>query len=102
MQATVVRWLSLIELLESVKRSYKQIKKVLMNKKKTFALDKLIISRLIRLLQLFIHVMVVVQQEKAASLHLVTTAILTLRQALHTHTSLIEYSKNYASNSSTR
>ena len=65
-------------------------------------MDKLIISRLIRLLQPFRHVMVVVQQGKAPSLHLVTIAILTLRQALHTNTSLIEYSKNYGSNSSTQ
>lgn len=35
------------------------------------------------------------------SLHLVTIAILTLRQALETYTSLIEYNKNYGNNSST-
>ena len=102
MQATVVRWLSLIELLESVKRSYKQIKKVLMKKNKIFVLDKSIISQLIRLLQPFRHVMVVVQKGKAPSLHLVTIAILTFRRALHKHTSVIKYSKHYEMNSSTQ
>jgi hypothetical protein len=33
-QATVVRWLSFISLLESIKQPYKQIKKVLVDKKK--------------------------------------------------------------------
>jgi hypothetical protein len=42
-----------------------------------------------------------IQKGKTPSLHLATIAFLTLRQALETHTSLIEYSKNYAINPST-
>ncbi|CAF4527343.1 unnamed protein product, partial [Rotaria sp. Silwood2] len=99
-QSTVIRWLSFISLLESIKKSYKQVKKVLYEKKKTFSLDKMIISQLICLLKPFKHVLVIVQQGKTPSLHLVTIAVLTLRQALQTHTSLIEYSKKYGINSS--
>ncbi|CAF4831702.1 unnamed protein product, partial [Rotaria sp. Silwood2] len=42
----------------------------------------------------------IVQQGKTPSLHLITIVVLTLRQALQTHTSLIEYRKKYEINSS--
>jgi len=64
-------------------------------------LDKKFISQLIHLLKPFKHVLVIIQKGKTASLHLVTIAVLTLRQALETYKSLIEYNKNYGNNSST-
>ncbi|CAF3671087.1 unnamed protein product [Rotaria sordida] len=67
-QSTIVRWISLISLLESIKQSYKQP---------------------------FKQVLVIIQKGKAPSLHLVTIVILTLRQALESYSSLIEYNKNY-------
>ncbi|CAF1079270.1 unnamed protein product [Rotaria sp. Silwood1] len=44
---------------------------------------------------------VIIQKGKTPSLHLITIAILTLRRALESYTSLIEYNKNYGINSST-
>ncbi|CAF4290367.1 unnamed protein product [Rotaria sp. Silwood2] len=44
--------------------------------------------------------MVIIQKGKAPSLHLVTIAILTLRQTLRTHTSLIDYNKDHEISSS--
>ena len=61
-------------------------------------MDKKIISQLIHLLKPFKHVLVIIQKGKTPSLHLVTIAVLTLRQALETHTSLVEYNKNYGNN----
>jgi len=55
-QATVVRWLSLIELLESVLRSYKQTKRVLTIRKqqsKLVVVDDKIVEGLINLLKPF-------------------------------------------------
>ncbi|CAF4807490.1 unnamed protein product, partial [Rotaria sp. Silwood2] len=57
-------------------------------------------SQLICLLKPVKHVLVIVQQGKTPSLHLITIVVLTLRQALQTHTSLIEYRKKYEINSS--
>ncbi len=74
---------------------------MLIERKKAFVLDKMVISQLICLLKPFKHVLVIIQKGKTPSLHLITVAVLTLRQALETHTSLIEYSKNYGINSST-
>jgi hypothetical protein len=77
------------------------VKKVLAEKKKQFVLDKIVISQLICLLKPFKHVLTIIQKGKTPSLHLVTIAVLTLRQALETYTSLSEYNKIYATNSST-
>lgn len=98
-QSTVVRWLSFISLLESIEKSYKQIKKVLADKKKTFTIDKIIVSQLIRLLKPFKHILVIIQRGKTPSIHMVTIAILTLREALRSYESLIKYSKDHEINS---
>ena len=73
---------------------------MLVDKKKTFTFDKIIVSQLIYLLKPFKHVLVIIQKGKTPSLHLVTIAILTLREALKTHESLIKYNKDYGINSS--
>ena len=54
----------------------------------------MIISQLILILKPFKHVLVIIQKRKT-SLHLVTFVILTLRRALESYSSLIEYNKNY-------
>jgi hypothetical protein len=63
-------------------------------------LDKLIILQLIFLLRPFKHIILMVQKGKEPTLYLVTIAILTLRQTLNTHESLIEYGQTYEKNSS--
>ncbi|CAF4147067.1 unnamed protein product, partial [Rotaria sordida] len=101
LQATTVRWLSMVQLLESINRSYKQIKKILADRKKIIVLDKLIILQLIFLLRPFKHIILIIQKGKEPTLHLVTIAILTLRDTFNTHKALIEYSQNYQINPST-
>ncbi|CAF3746157.1 unnamed protein product [Rotaria sp. Silwood1] len=59
------------------------------------------ISQLIHLLKPFKHLLVIIQKGKTPSLHLITIAILTLRRALESYTSLIEYNKDYGINSLT-
>ena len=59
-QSANVRWISLISLLESIKISYKQVKKVLVEKKQSFVLNKMIISQLILILKPFKHVLVII------------------------------------------
>ncbi|CAF5125033.1 unnamed protein product, partial [Rotaria sp. Silwood1] len=102
LQATTVRWLSMVQLLESINRSYKQIKKILADREKTVFLDKLIILQLIFLLRPFKHVILIIQKGKEPTLHLVTIAIITLRDAFNTHQALMEFSQNYEINSSTQ
>jgi len=76
------------------------VKKILFEKKKIFVLDKMIILQLIRLLKPFKNVLIIIQKGKTPSLHLVTIAVLTLRQALESYQSLVEFNKNYETNSS--
>jgi len=90
----------MVNLLESIKRSYKQIKKVLSDKKKIITLEKLIVRQLICLLRPFKHIIIIVQKGREPTLHLVTLAILTLRDTLNTHEALVEYSENYEMDSS--
>ncbi|CAF4892399.1 unnamed protein product [Rotaria sp. Silwood1] len=100
LQATVVKWLSMSQLLESINRSYRQIKKILGDRKKIIVLDKLIILQLIILLRPFKHIILFLQKGKEPTLHLVTIAILTLRDAFNTHKSLLEYGQSYQANPS--
>ncbi|CAF3441364.1 unnamed protein product [Rotaria socialis] len=93
LQATVVRWLSMSQLLESVNRSYRQIKKILGDRKKVIVLDKLIILQLIILLRTFKHIILFLQKGKEPTLHLVTIAIITLQY-------LLEYDQSYQENPS--
>ena len=100
LRETVVRWLPLVEQLESISHSYKQIKKVLMERKKSLVLDKSLISQIIPLLKPFKHVIIIIQKGIAPSLHLVTIAVMTLRETLRDYTSLMDYVKSYGINSS--
>jgi len=70
-QATVVRWLSLIELLESVLRSYKQTKRVLTIRKqqsKLVVVDDKIVEGLINLLKPFKKTLKLIQTGNSPSL----------------------------------
>lgn len=55
-QSTIVRWLSLIDLLESLVKSYKQTKKILINRRQQAKLnktDEYVLKQLICLLKPF-------------------------------------------------
>jgi hypothetical protein len=59
----------------------------------------MIVFELIYLLKPFQHVLAIIQKGKTSSIHLVTTAVLTLCETLKIHESLIKYSKDCGINS---
>jgi hypothetical protein len=92
-QSTKVRWLSTMQLLESIDRSFKETRRVLQAKKKPFAIDQRIIKSLILLLRPFKHTITVIQRGNEPSLYLVLICVLSLRKALGSFDNLIEFSK---------
>ncbi|CAF1207983.1 unnamed protein product [Adineta ricciae] len=93
-QSTDVRWLSLIELLESVEKSSSVIGKILPGKKR-FNINIDIVRSLIRLLRPFKFVIQIIQKSTEPSFHHVLISTLTLRAALESMSSLIAYEKSY-------
>ncbi|CAF2884827.1 unnamed protein product [Rotaria sp. Silwood2] len=84
-QATVVRWLSLSNLLESVIKSFKITRKLLNGKKKQALITDLnlqCLKQLCTLLKPFKHVMTSVQNGNAPSLYLVPMFYITLKEIL--------------------
>jgi hypothetical protein len=92
-QSINVRWLSLINLLESIDRSFLCIKKVLSNKKKTFAIERETIQGLIRLLLPFKELLIKLQTGKTPSLHFVLIGIGCLKSTISSFDALLEYEK---------
>lgn len=92
-QSINVRWLSLINLLESIDRSFLPIKKVLSTKKKTFAIERETVQGLIRLLLPFKELLIKLQTGKTPSLHYVFIGIGTLQSTLSSFDALLEYEK---------
>ncbi|CAF1043629.1 unnamed protein product [Adineta ricciae] len=93
-QSTVVRWLSLINLLESIVRSYKATKRVLINRKqnsKLNGIDVEILKELIRLLKPFKHILKIVQTTNTPSLYMVLICTLMLRKTLGSFEELLEF-----------
>jgi len=91
-QATVVRWLSMIELLESILRSYKQTKRVLTFRKQQLRLvviDEKIVEGLIRLLKPFKKILKLIQTGTSPSLYMVLICTLNLRKTLSSFKNLI-------------
>ncbi len=80
-----------MQLLQSVDRSFKQTKKVLQEKKKSFSIDRLIVKRLIHLLRPFKHIMKIIQKGNEPSLYLVLICVLTVRNALSSFDNLIKF-----------
>jgi hypothetical protein len=85
-----MRWLSLIEVLESVEKFFLIIAKVLGPKKK-FNINLDIIRSLVHLLRPFKFVTQVLQRGTEPSFHNVLVSVLTLRANLESASSLIEY-----------
>lgn len=99
-QSTVVRWLSLIDLLESLVKSYKQTKKVLINRRQQAKLNKIdecVLKQLICLLKPFKNVLQLVQKGDGPSLYMVLPCTLALRKALSSFDELLKY-QNFTKN----
>jgi hypothetical protein len=82
-----------MQLLESIDRSFKETKKILQEKKKSFLIDRSILKRLIQLLRPFKHVITVIQKGNEPSLYLVLICVLTLRKALSSFENLVNFNK---------
>lgn len=92
-QSINIRWLSLINLLESIDRSFLFIQKVLSNKNKTFAIERETIQGLVRLLLPFKELLIKLQTSKVPSLHFVLIGIGTLQSTISSFDALLEYEK---------
>ncbi|CAF4618940.1 unnamed protein product [Rotaria socialis] len=93
-QSTVIRWLSLIELLESITSSFKETKRVLINRKqqsKLNGIDEKILKQLIRLLKPFKHVLKIIQTTNTPSLHMVLVCTRMLKDKLSSFEELLKY-----------
>lgn len=96
-QPTDVRWLSIMNSLESILKSFKIIKKILINKqqqKLIMNIDEKKIKHIILLLKPFRDIMKMIQTGTSPSLHLVLLCTQTLRDVLKSYDSLVNYNKN--------
>jgi hypothetical protein len=96
-----VRWLSLIELLESLVKSYKQTKRILINRSqqaKLNRIDEYVLKHLICLLKPFKTVLQLIQKGDGPSLYMVLPCTLTLRKALSSFDELLKYQKSKINN----
>ncbi|CAF3898659.1 unnamed protein product [Rotaria sp. Silwood2] len=93
-QTIKIRWLSIMESLESILKSFKIIKKILINKQQQKLLihvnDKTI-NQLLLLLKIFQDVIKLIQVRNSPSLHMVLLCIQTLRDVLKSYESLVNY-----------
>jgi hypothetical protein len=95
-QSTVVRWLSMSSLLESILKSFTATKKLLLARKKqelTNGLDELTIKQLILVLKPFKHTMTLIQTGNHPSLYMVLLSYISLKEALSSYKSLLDYNK---------
>ncbi|CAF1450309.1 unnamed protein product [Adineta ricciae] len=92
-QSSKIRWLSIMELLGSIDRSFKETKKVLQEKKKSFLIDRLVIKRLIHSLRPFKHILTIAQKGNEPSLYLVLICVMTLRKALSSFENLVLFNR---------
>ena len=95
-QSTVVRWLSLSDLLESVIKSFRIIRKLLTGKGKQRLITDLnlqYLKQLCTLLKPFKHIIVSVQKSNAPSLYLVPMCYITLKQVLQSFGAIKKYIK---------
>ncbi|CAF1093959.1 unnamed protein product [Adineta ricciae] len=92
-QSSKIRWLSIMQLLGSIDRSFKETKKVLQEKKKSFLIDRSVIKRLIQLLRPFKHILTIVQKGNEPSLYLVLICVMTLRKALSSFENLVVFNR---------
>ncbi|CAF1491119.1 unnamed protein product, partial [Rotaria sordida] len=97
-QSTIVRWLSMSNLLESILKSFTTTKRLLFARQKqalTTDLDEITIKQLVLVLKPFKHTMTLIQTGNIPSLHLVLLSTITLKETLSSYKSLINYKKCY-------
>jgi len=82
-----------MQLLGSIDRSFKETKKILHEKKKSFLIDRLILKRLIHLLRPFKHAITIIQKGNEPSLYLILICVLTLRKALSSFDNLNKFNQ---------
>ncbi len=100
-QSTVVRWLSLIDLLESLVKSFRQTKKILVNRSQQVKLNKIdeyVLKQLICLLKPFKNILQLIQTGNSPSLYMVLPCTLTLKKALSSFDELLKYQKSIINN----
>ncbi len=94
--------MSLIDLLESIVKSYKQTKKILIGRRQQSKLNKIdeyVLEQLICLLKPFKKVLQLVQKGNSPSLYMVLPCTLTLRKALSSFDELLKYQTLKTTNS---
>jgi hypothetical protein len=95
-QSTVVRWLSLINLLESIVRSFKITKRLLANRgqiTKVNTIDENVLKQLICLLKPFKHLLQLIQTGSEPSLYMVLIYSLTLKKTLTSFDEILKYQR---------
>ncbi|CAF2828050.1 unnamed protein product, partial [Rotaria sp. Silwood2] len=96
-QSCIVRWLSMSNLLESMLKSFKATKRLLLARNKHSLindLDLATLKQLVLVLKPLKHIMTLVQTGNLPSLHMVLLCTLTLKRALSSYTSLVDYVSN--------
>ena len=102
-QSTLVRWISMIQLSESLLESF-QLTRVVLSKRKQLSpmanINEAIVQQLIRLLKPFKHVVQIVQKENSPSLYMVLICTLTLRETLSLFDALMNFNREYETKTS--
>ncbi|CAF4875369.1 unnamed protein product [Rotaria socialis] len=96
-QSVVTRWLSLIDTLESILKSFKIIKKVLASKQQQYLMNNItekVIKQIILLLRPFKHVIKLIRTGYTPSLYMVLLTVKTLRDATSSYEALLNYNDN--------
>jgi hypothetical protein len=97
-QAIVVRWVSLINLLESISTSFSQIKSVLVFRKqqqRLSGINQYLVKQMIRLLKPFQKIIKMVQSGSHPTLYLVLPCTLTLQKTLTSFDNLLQHINKY-------
>ena len=95
-QSTIVRWLSLSDLLESVIKSFKTIRKLLIGKEKQrlmMNLNQQYLKQLCALLKPFNHIVKSIQIGNGSSLFFVPMCYVTLKEVLQSFESIKKYNQ---------
>ncbi len=93
-QAIAIRWVSLINLLESINGSFIQIKAVLLSRKQHQRLSSInqdLVNQTIRLLKPFQSIIKMIQSGSNPTLYLVLPCTLSLRKALRSFDTLLQH-----------
>lgn len=93
-QSTVVRWLSLTDLLESVVKSFKITRRLLIGKAKQQLIMELnlqYLKQLCIILRPFKHIITYIQKGDGSSLHLVSMCFITLKETMSSFESVKDY-----------